>query len=69
MMRPVDGMTRLTLGAGRLGHIGLRVTRLIRVGYGPFELGDLKVSLVKEVESIAIKRLLPTYGGSGEKKK
>jgi len=52
-----------------LGHIGLRVTRLIRVGYGPFELGDLKVSLVKEVESIAIKRLLPTYGGSGEKKK
>ncbi len=32
-----------------LSHLGLAVTRLIRVSYGPFQLGDLKPGAVKEV--------------------
>ena len=30
-------------------HLGLKVNRLIRISYGPFQLGDLKVGDVKEV--------------------
>lgn len=32
-----------------LGHIGLTVNRLIRISYGPFQLGDLKPGEVEEV--------------------
>jgi 23S rRNA pseudouridine2605 synthase len=32
-----------------LEHLGLAVTRLIRVSYGPFQLGDLKRGEVREV--------------------
>jgi 23S rRNA pseudouridine2605 synthase len=32
-----------------LEHLGLGVNRLIRVSYGPFQLGDLKVGAVEEV--------------------
>jgi 23S rRNA pseudouridine2605 synthase len=32
-----------------LEHLGLGVTRLIRISYGPFQLGDLKPSEVEEV--------------------
>lgn len=32
-----------------LGHLGLRVNRLIRLTYGPFSLGNLKPGEVKEV--------------------
>jgi 23S rRNA pseudouridine2605 synthase len=32
-----------------LEHLGLAVTRLIRVSYGPFQLGDLPVGEVREV--------------------
>ncbi len=30
-------------------HLGLKVNRLIRISYGPFQLGDLKAGDVKEV--------------------
>ncbi len=30
-------------------HLGLKVNRLIRISYGPFQLGDLKAGEVKEV--------------------
>jgi len=32
-----------------LGHLGLDVARLIRVSYGPFQLGDMAASEVKEI--------------------
>jgi 23S rRNA pseudouridine2605 synthase len=32
-----------------LEHLGLGINRLIRVSYGPFQLGDLKVGAVEEV--------------------
>ncbi|MBZ8133476.1 pseudouridine synthase [Afifella sp. IM 167] len=32
-----------------LEHLGLAVNRLIRISYGPFQLGDLAVGAVKEV--------------------
>lgn len=33
-----------------LGALGLEVNRLIRVSYGPFQLGDLEVSAIQEVK-------------------
>jgi 23S rRNA pseudouridine2605 synthase len=33
-----------------LGHLGLAVNRLIRVSFGPFQLGDLAVGAVEEVK-------------------
>ena len=32
-----------------MNHLGLQVTRLIRIAYGPFQLGDLKRGEVEEV--------------------
>ena len=32
-----------------LGHLGLSITRLIRVSYGPFQLGDLAEGEVREI--------------------
>lgn len=34
-----------------LGHLGLDVTRLIRVSFGPFQLGDLPTGAVREIRS------------------
>ncbi len=34
-----------------LEHLGLKVNRLIRVAYGPFELGELDDGAVEEVET------------------
>jgi 23S rRNA pseudouridine2605 synthase len=34
-----------------LEHLGLKVNRLIRLSYGPFELGELKEGAVREVET------------------
>jgi 23S rRNA pseudouridine2605 synthase len=41
-----------------LGHLGLQVNRLIRVAFGPFELGDLHEGAVKEVETPALRAAL-----------
>ena len=32
-----------------LEHLGLQVSRLLRISYGPFELGDLPVGAVGEI--------------------
>ena len=41
-----------------LEHLGLKVNRLIRVAYGPFELGDLEVGAVAEVPTRVIREKL-----------
>ena len=41
-----------------LAHIGLQVNRLIRVSFGPFELGDLDDASVEEVETGTLRKLL-----------
>jgi 23S rRNA pseudouridine2605 synthase len=41
-----------------LESLGLKVNRLIRVSYGPFELGALKDGSVEEVETAALKKEL-----------
>lgn len=38
-----------------MDYVGLRVNRLIRVSYGPFQLGDLASGEVKELSSKAIR--------------
>ena len=38
-----------------LETLGLKVNRLIRVAFGPFELGELKEGAVKEIESAALR--------------
>ncbi len=50
-----------------LAHLGLSVTRLIRIAYGPFQLGKLKPGAVAEVPAKALHEqlghLLPGAGG------
>ncbi|MBY0530423.1 MAG: rRNA pseudouridine synthase [Xanthobacteraceae bacterium] len=47
-----------------LAHIGLRVNRLIRVSFGPFELGALKEGAVEEVPTPVLREQI---GGELEK--
>jgi 23S rRNA pseudouridine2605 synthase len=44
-----------------LAHLGLRVTRLIRTGYGPFQLGKLAQGAVEEMPLRTLARLVPGY--------
>ena len=44
-----------------LEHLGLRVTRLIRTGYGPFELGPLPPNEAEEVPLRLLTGLIPGY--------
>jgi len=41
-----------------LGHLGLTVTRLIRVSFGPFQLGDLPEGAVEEVRTRVLREQL-----------
>ena len=41
-----------------LGHLGLTVTRLIRVSFGPFQLGELAQGAVEEVPTRVIREQL-----------
>jgi 23S rRNA pseudouridine2605 synthase len=41
-----------------LEHLGLKVNRLIRVSYGPFELGELGDGTVEEVETEELRQAL-----------
>jgi 23S rRNA pseudouridine2605 synthase len=41
-----------------LGHLGLKVTRLIRVSFGPFQLGDLVRGEIEEVRTRVLREQL-----------
>jgi 23S rRNA pseudouridine2605 synthase len=41
-----------------LEHLGLKVNRLIRLSYGPFELGELAEGAVSEVETAMLRKTL-----------
>ena len=41
-----------------LEHLGLKVNRLIRLSYGPFELGELDDGAVTEVETSELRKVL-----------
>ena len=41
-----------------LEHLGLAVNRLIRLSFGPFQLGDLEVGLVEEIKTKVLKEQL-----------
>jgi 23S rRNA pseudouridine2605 synthase len=45
-----------------LEHLGLKVNRLIRIGYGPFTLGDLPRGQAVEVKGKPLERLLAQLG-------
>jgi 23S rRNA pseudouridine2605 synthase len=41
-----------------LGHLGLKVNRLIRVAFGPFQLGDLPAGAIAEVKTRVLREAL-----------
>ena len=41
-----------------LGHLGLKVNRLIRLAFGPFQLGELPVGAIVEVKTRALREAL-----------
>jgi 23S rRNA pseudouridine2605 synthase len=41
-----------------LGHLGLAVNRLIRVSFGPFQLGELAIGAVEEVKTRVLREQL-----------
>lgn len=47
-----------------LEHLGLRVSRLIRTRYGPFELGDLAAGAVEEVKQHELVEFLKALGSA-----
>lgn len=49
-------------------HLGWSVSRLIRIAYGPFQLGLLPSNDVEEVPAKALKEQLGAKGADGEKK-
>ena len=42
-----------------MAHLGLQVTRLIRVAYGPFQLGNLSRGEVDEISGKILREQLP----------
>ena len=47
-----------------LEHLGLQVSRLIRVAYGPFQLGDLPRGAAAEIKQVEVERLRKTLKSS-----
>jgi 23S rRNA pseudouridine2605 synthase len=43
-----------------MGHLGLQVTRLIRIAYGPFQLGNLTRGEVAEVPTKVLREQMPS---------
>jgi len=42
-----------------MAHLGLMVSRLIRIAYGPFQLGKLPRGAVEEVPAKVLREQLP----------
>jgi 23S rRNA pseudouridine2605 synthase len=42
-------------------HLGLRVNRLIRLSYGPFQLGHLGKNMVEEVKLKTLKEQISSF--------
>lgn len=42
-------------------HLGMQVNRLIRVSYGPFQLGDLKIGAVDELPTVKVMEQLGVF--------
>lgn len=51
-----------------MAHLGLTVSRLIRVSYGPFQLGKLGPGVLEEVPAAVIKQQLGAAAPAGLKK-
>ena len=49
-----------------MAHLGLAVTRLIRIAYGPFQLGVLPRGAVEEVPARVLRDQLPRPGTQGQ---
>lgn len=68
----VNSWVTVTLKEGKnreirrvMEHVGLKVSRLIRTAYGPFQIGSLKTGALKEVPTKVLKEQLGTaYPGS-----
>ena len=45
-----------------MAHLGLQTTRLIRVAYGPFQLGNLDRHLVDEINGKVLREQLSGLG-------
>lgn len=68
----IDGTwLTITIGEGKnrevrkiLRHLELSVLQLIRVGFGPFALGDLRKGAVEEVPAHEVQALLRQMGGA-----
>jgi 23S rRNA pseudouridine2605 synthase len=52
-----------------MAHLGLQVTRLIRVAYGPFQLGNLGRGEVDEISGKVLRDQLPDVPKDGPKEK
>ena len=50
-----------------LGHLGLAVNRLIRVSFGPFQLGELAAGAIEEVRTRALREQLGERTGGGRR--
>jgi 23S rRNA pseudouridine2605 synthase len=48
-----------------LEHLGLQVSRLLRISYGPFVLGDLPRGAAGEIRQVDVERFRKTLGGTG----
>jgi 23S rRNA pseudouridine2605 synthase len=46
-----------------MAHLGLQVTRLIRVAYGPFQLGNLERGAIDEISGKVLREQLPDVPG------
>jgi 23S rRNA pseudouridine2605 synthase len=45
-------------------HLGLSVSRLIRVAYGPFQLGTLERGGIEEIPARVLREQLPATAGA-----
>lgn len=48
-------------------HLNLQVTRLIRVAFGPFQLGNLGPCMIEEVPSLILRQQMKVFFESGKK--